>query len=121
MPSSCAVADCPNLSNKTKSDSAIIYHAFPKDKCIRAAWVAKCKRKDKINGQFARVCSEHFTREDYVRDLENELLGLPLRRKLKPEAIPSVFPLRSVPNPKVRNNDRIIRNHRKAVVQDLIG
>lgn len=53
-------------------------------------WVVKCKRADKINTEHARVCSIHFREEDFERDLKNELLGLPLRRILRKDAIPSI-------------------------------
>jgi len=36
----------------------------------------------------ARICSGHFEEKDYVRDLRNELLGLPVRRLLAAGAIP---------------------------------
>ena len=34
--------------------------------------------------------SNHFDESAYERDLRNELLGLPLRRKLKSEAVPTL-------------------------------
>lgn len=36
----------------------------------------------------SRVCSEHFSSLCYQRDLQHELLGLPLRKKLKRDALP---------------------------------
>ncbi|KAJ8944811.1 hypothetical protein NQ318_013147 [Aromia moschata] len=38
---------------------------------------------------YARVCSDHFSPDCYQRDLQHELLGLPLRRKLKSDAVPN--------------------------------
>ena len=35
-----------------------------------------------------RICSLHFAPEDFERDLRNEMLGLPLRKLLKPGAAP---------------------------------
>lgn len=81
----CAVAPCKNTG---RNNSEVIYHTFPKDKQIQNEWIARCKRKDKINVRNARVCSAHFLPEDYERDLKNELLGLPLK-KLRTGAIPS--------------------------------
>ncbi|XP_046984197.1 uncharacterized protein LOC124554170 [Schistocerca americana] len=68
----------------------VVCHSFPKDEHLRREWIARCRRPDLINVRTARVCSVHFRPEDYVRDLRNELLGLPLRKKLVPTAIPSL-------------------------------
>jgi hypothetical protein len=46
-------------------------------------------RKYSFNPDSSCVCSNHFVDEDYDRDLRNELLGLPQKRKLKKEAVPS--------------------------------
>ena len=37
------------------------------------------------------VCKKHFTTDSYERDLAAELLNLPPRIKLKPDAIPSLL------------------------------
>ena len=37
---------------------------------------------------FYRICSKHFRPEDFIRDLRNEMLGLPLRNLLKPGSCP---------------------------------
>ncbi|KAJ8879411.1 hypothetical protein PR048_020019 [Dryococelus australis] len=54
-----------------------------------ARLVSRCKRADKVNVNNVRVCSVHFVPEDYELDLRNELLGLPIRKKLLTNAIPS--------------------------------
>ena len=38
-----------------------------------------------------RICSLHFTDTSYERDLRNELLGLPIRKRLLPDAVPTQF------------------------------
>jgi len=47
---------------------------------------------DKINVTYARICSKHFNKGDYVRNLKHELLGYTPRngrvQALKEEAIP---------------------------------
>lgn len=52
-----------------------------------------CKRKDTFNVASARMCSKHFSKDDYVRNLKHELLGYIPRnggvRALKEDAIPS--------------------------------
>jgi hypothetical protein len=69
--------------------NGISYHRFPKDPIIRKKWIDACMRKDSFNPDSSCVCSNHFVDEDYDRDLRNELLGLPQKRKLKKEAVPS--------------------------------
>lgn len=85
----CSVAVCKNYNRKTKGKD-VIYHSFPKDPILRKKWIRACKRGDKINVKNATICSEHFLNEDYVHDLQAELLNLPPKRRLKPDAIPSV-------------------------------
>lgn len=46
--------------------------------------------KEQHRPNFARVCSAHFSPKCYRRDLQHELLGLPLRKKLKPDAVPDI-------------------------------
>lgn len=89
----CAVATCKNYWRKTKDTEHVIYHRFPNNKEIAKIWLFKCKRADTVNIVNARVCSVHFDNEDYLRDLQHELLGLPPRKKrrLKPDAVPHLF------------------------------
>lgn len=51
-------------------------------------WAKLCGHKNNKAPAYARVCSDHFSSESYQRDLQHELLGLPLRKKLKPNAKP---------------------------------
>ncbi len=80
----CGVADCPNPKG-----TEISYHRVPKKADVKAKWIVACKRAGSVNWNSALVCSTHFTEEDFVRDLRNELLGLPLWRMLKEGAVPS--------------------------------
>ena len=107
----CAVAVCPSLKN-----SSIVYHRFPKNQDLIKKWIVACKREDKINPKTASICSEHFLPSDYHRDLQNELLGLPIRKILKKEAIPTVnlTPLKSVESAIIEtNNNERSQRHKK--------
>jgi hypothetical protein len=66
---SCAVASCTNTRYNTKAVPGIVFHRFPKFPALAKAWESKCKRGDKINPENAVVCSQHFTDNDYERDL----------------------------------------------------
>ena len=80
----CAVAVC-----KSPKDKKTINHSFPNDELIKSEWQARCLRKEIINAKNASVCSHHFLETDYERDLQHELMGLPTRKKLKIDALPS--------------------------------
>jgi hypothetical protein len=71
----CAVAICPSPPEAT-------YHVFPKNDQIQKLWIELCKRKETINVKTARICSNHFNDQDYERDFQNEILGLPTRKRL---------------------------------------
>lgn len=73
----CSVAVC-------RSPKDASYHHFPKDEKLSKIWLNACKRKDFVNVKTALICSEHFHEAEFERDLMNELLNLPTRRKLKP-------------------------------------
>ncbi|KAJ8871674.1 hypothetical protein PR048_028001 [Dryococelus australis] len=77
----CVVAGCSNYGRKT---SYIIYHRFPTNFELQKAWVSRCKRADSnVNS------AVYFVPEDCERDLRNELLGSPIRKKLLTHAITS--------------------------------
>lgn len=82
----CAVVGCNSSHRKTKGGS-IRYHRFPGDATTRARWVQSCG-KYVHNCSTARICSLHFTDENYERDVQHELLGLPTRCRLKKGALP---------------------------------
>ena len=66
----------------------INFHCFPKDNEIKSKWINACKRTDSFTVHIARVCSVHFDESDYIRDLKSELLNLPKKHVLKPNAVP---------------------------------
>jgi len=84
----CAIATCKNQYK----NSNYIFHSFPKDLMVQEKWMAACRRK-LISSANPVVCSQHFTDQDYKRDLQHELLNLPSRKKgyLKPSAVPTLF------------------------------
>lgn len=89
----CAVFGC-NVDNKCKKSftPGTRFFPFPKDKDkLQAVWKHVCKREDKFNIKNARVCSKHFSDDDYERNLKHELLGYTPKnyRTLKKNAVPS--------------------------------
>ena len=80
----CAMPLCPN-------PNGIKYYKFPKDEKYKKLWVIACKRGDKgFNPNTARICENHFVKEDFVRDLKSEMLGTPAKKNLRKDAVPSV-------------------------------
>ncbi|XP_014287938.1 THAP domain-containing protein 1 [Halyomorpha halys] len=68
----------------------ITLHRFPKKPELRNIWLEKCQKKGNWNVDYGYICSEHFLKDDFKRDLQAELLGYKGRRKLKPFAVPSL-------------------------------
>ncbi|CAB4060086.1 unnamed protein product [Lepeophtheirus salmonis] len=65
----CSVANCPNPRD-------VSYHSFPKEPELQIMWVQSCGREKQ--------------KYDFLRDLKNELLGLPLVKRLKPGSVPTL-------------------------------
>lgn len=80
----CAVAQCKSNNSKTcKSvEPNIRYFSFPSNEIIRHEWVRSCFRRTEFNVNYARICSRHFTEEDYL--LKHRILNEPFCKwKLK--------------------------------------
>ncbi|XP_014277738.1 uncharacterized protein [Halyomorpha halys] len=95
---SCGVAVCRNTSvNARKRGLVIHFFRFPQDPDVNKEWIVKCSRGDRnFNPKNARVCSDHFTLNDYKDSLKAQLLGeTPIR--LKKNAVPTLLctPLRT--------------------------
>ncbi|KAI5104653.1 gastrula zinc finger protein XlCGF57.1-like isoform X2 [Silurus meridionalis] len=89
----CSVRGC-GKRNQAKAKDVVI-HRFPeKDPELCATWMSAIGRDaNKTQRKYAslRVCSQHFTPDDYERDLKAELLGCPPKKLLKKTAVPSIF------------------------------
>lgn len=111
MPS-CAVATCHN-THRTKESTVTklvpSFHKFPNGD-LGKIWRQLCKRRDVIQLDNAVVCSDHFREQDYQRNLKRELLGLPIPKLLKANAIPSLH----IPGkPTASSSDREERQSRR--------
>lgn len=60
------------------------------DQPLAQKWVNNLKIDTCTNKQL-RICELHFESECFFRDLESELLGRPLRKKLKDTAVPTLY------------------------------
>ncbi|KAK5646016.1 hypothetical protein RI129_004480 [Pyrocoelia pectoralis] len=120
----CAVYGCNNnLLTIKKRGENVIFHAFPKKKnfvnnTIRLEWINRCKRADKFNPDTHKICSVHFCEQSYERDMQNELLGLPLKKKLKSTAVPTLH-LPNRKNTTVTDRERSRGGTNQQIISEL--
>ncbi|XP_065195853.1 THAP domain-containing protein 1-like [Sycon ciliatum] len=94
MPVCCAVG-CSNQSGKPLGTTV---HRIPRDKALRAEWVAAIHRENlpPTFEESSAICSAHFEEDAFQRNLQGEM-GKACRGKLKADAVPSIFPDRHPP------------------------
>ena len=83
---SCAVQFCPFPVRALKR--MFRFPSQKNDKIRYLKWVEAANRLDLPSNP--RFCHHHFDENSYERDLQNELLGKPLRRLLKKDALPTL-------------------------------
>lgn len=90
-PFKCAVKSCTNTFNNFREKSTYPYkfHNFPLDVNLRMFWMLKCGLDNNTDISNVKVCSDHFSLDDYVRNYKEEFLNPKFRRTLKKDAIPS--------------------------------
>jgi len=85
-----------------ENDEKITLHSFPlHDQELCEKWTRANPRKDCIPTKHSKLCSLHFTSNDFVqerrdsnstrRKRKSEISEQPLRRRLKDDAVPSIF------------------------------
>lgn len=100
MTTSCAVASCKNTHLK---GSNIYFFHFPKTNArLKNVWVQKCYRKRKFNVSTSRICSAHFTNDDFENYLQYQMMGNVGKLILKVGAIPSQ---------NLKNDDDVYEKH----------
>ena len=111
----CAVAICTSPQETTS-------HRFPRDPHLRKLWISACRRGDDLDTQKCVVCTVHFKKEDYQRDFKNELMNKPLRKLLKPDAIPTLClsTAQKRDNENTERDNRMAKKQRKELVNELL-
>ena len=84
----CCVPGCTNYSAKSTN---ISYHKIPKDPQLRKAWISDLRRENLPPLKNCYVCSEHFDNESFKSDFIEQLIREKKRKRLKADAIPSIF------------------------------
>lgn len=90
----CAIRNC--LARHVRIRNSQIpenhrFHRFPRNAALRDVWLKASSKPDTPNWCNYRMCSRHFTLDDYERDLQHELMGIQQKWILKPEAVPTCF------------------------------
>ena len=92
----CLAPDCPNTTGKVKKS----FFLFPKPindavKQQVKKWLINLETGLKIEtfkfGKNSLICEEDFHSKCFARDLKSELMNLPLKKKLIPGAIPTIY------------------------------
>uniref|UniRef100_A0A6P7F2P5 Uncharacterized protein LOC114324507 n=1 Tax=Diabrotica virgifera virgifera TaxID=50390 RepID=A0A6P7F2P5_DIAVI len=100
MPSRCCVPECKSNydSSLKKNEQPESTFLFPKDPKLRELWLQFIHRKNFVIGKSAVVCAKHFYSDDIERVREwvdkegNKHVEKLTNPKLKPSAVPRIFP-----------------------------
>ncbi len=96
MPYRCMVPGCYNYWKKREEGVSISYHRLPADGERCKEWLRAIKNTKydestppSVLGNL-RVCSLHFVAEDYIRNMQAEIMGGTAKKLLKASAVPTV-------------------------------
>ncbi|KAG1934115.1 hypothetical protein F2P79_020247 [Pimephales promelas] len=115
----CAAFGC-NFQSKGNKGSDVSLHSFPKEKKIRNEWEVACGRVQLPKDP--RLCSRHFSPDAFeVFSRLKELTGAAsYKRRLKPNAVPSIFPHKKHKRPHTASESRANKRERQAAVDTLL-
>lgn len=121
----CAVVGCKTDYQSKNFAKELMFFRFPNDNTLRKLWLNACKRADKVNVENARICSKHFDKNSYERNLKFELLGYSARnrRLLKRDALPTLnLPMIKVKEStsNINRGERFDRRHRSKFVENIL-
>lgn len=112
----CCVPECTNHSTKTTD---ISYHKIPTEPQLQKAWISPLRRDNLPPLKNCYVCSEHFEEECFEVDLMEQLIGKKRKKRLKADAVPSVFKFSTCSSTtgkrRATTENRIKRQRRKEV------
>ena len=127
----CVAYGCTNNTSDEGRDKTLSFHSFPlSDKTLLGEWLDNLKRgksddskknaTNKVTKPWkptihSRICSVHFTKECFIKNMYNDLLKLEGRsakkckRILKPGAVPTIF-VHKKQTAKRRNTENRLEN-----------
>lgn len=78
----CAIYGCNSNNQKKYNDGETTFHGFPtKDRTICIQWMFLRRRNDKFNVKTSRICSKHFTSDNFF----------PVNQVFKSHQVPIAF------------------------------
>ena len=98
----CSAYDCYSYCGT----SGLSFHRIPKDVIRRKQWISAVKLKRQPKWDCVWICSDHFTPDSY-ENTKHEL-GLHKKKRLKKNAIPTIFSYKKQEEPTGRK--RGLRN-----------
>ena len=111
----CCAVGCPNDSRFVSKGQGISFRRFPTEVSLLKEWLAKISRVGLAVTKDTRLCSFHFEPDCFERDLRAELLGSKVKRKLKPDAVPTIFDHRPRKKPRLSTEQRLQEKSKKEV------
>lgn len=87
---------------------------------LKRIWFEKLGIKH-LDLDYGFVCSRHFERDQYKRDLQAELLGYVGRRKLKPDAVPTLHLPIKQEKISPEEKERLAKEQHKKLIQDCLN
>ena len=111
----------PGCTNRCSDKKDISFHRLPNANRqeIREKWLNNIKRKVVPNVMF--ICSEHFEKACFKRDLKAELIpGTKPRNELLKDAVPTIFIHKNLPQKRKTSLERESKSVKKAFVEDAI-
>lgn len=128
MPKTCCVPGCKSNYNSTlkAGGSMVSTFGFPKDGILKGKWLKAIPRDNWSPSKYSVVCSIHFPENDIIREdifvlPDGTVKKIPTKTKLKPDAVPCIFPnlpeylSKKVPvlrkSPEERHNENLARHN----------
>ena len=109
----CIAYDC---SNKDADKKGLSFFRLPRDHKLRVTWFKKLRLVDPPNTDNVRVCSEHFTEECFLVDMQAAMgFKKTKKRSLTKDAVPTLFSFNKLAAPRVLSERRAKRAEKKQV------
>lgn len=101
----CAAVSCTNDSIVVKGIG--YFHIRSRKPEYQKLWLINLKRKNLVLNEHHVVCGEHFEASCFERDLRSELLNEKRPKKLKEDAVPTIFAYKKAIKRRVHTETRL--------------
>ena len=88
------------LNRPCKKKTIVGFHTIPSDEQRRKAWLERIRHINVPPLQYSYVCSDRFSASCYQSNLQSKITGHRYKRRLKEDAVPSIFDYASQSNTK---------------------